>query len=255
MIKPKKYLGQHFLNDENIAKNIVNSLKFYKNNVVLEIGPGMGVLTKYLIAISGINLYVVEKDIEAINYINQNIELINSKIIHKDFLELNLEDFFNEQLCIIGNFPYNISSQILFKVIDNKEKVCELVGMFQREVAKRVVAGKDSKTYGILSIFIQAFYETQYLFEVDEKVFFPQPKVKSAVIRLQRKENISLGCDEAIFRKVVKTAFNQRRKMLQNSIKALNVDLSKIPKQYLNKRPENLSVNDFVNLTNCLYND
>lgn len=251
-VRAKKYLGQHFLTDETIAQNIVNNLK-EKNNV-LEIGAGMGVLTKYLLDNDIKNFKVVEIDTESVAYLKENYPALQTNIIEYDFLKINLNDIFSERCAIIGNFPYNISNQILFKVFENRDNVSEVVGMFQKEVAQRIVAKNGNKTYGILSVFLSAFYNISYLFTVDKSVFYPIPKVQSAVIRLERNEVKSLPCDEKSFVLVVKTAFNQRRKMLRQSLKALNKDLSMVDKELLTLRAEQLSVDDFINLTNTIYN-
>lgn len=251
-VRAKKYLGQHFLTDETIAQNIVNNLK-EKNNV-LEIGAGMGVLTKYLLDNDIKNFKVVEIDTESVAYLKENYPALQTKIIEDDFLKINFNDIFSERCAIIGNFPYNISNQILFKVFENRDNVSEVVGMFQKEVAQRIVAKNGNKTYGILSVFLSAFYNISYLFTVDKSVFYPIPKVQSAVIRLERNEVKSLPCDEKSFVLVVKTAFNQRRKMLRQSLKALNKDLSMVDKELLTLRAEQLSVDDFINLTNTIYN-
>ncbi|MCH3924297.1 MAG: 16S rRNA (adenine(1518)-N(6)/adenine(1519)-N(6))-dimethyltransferase RsmA [Bacteroidales bacterium] len=251
-VRAKKYLGQHFLTDETIAQNIVNNLK-EKNNV-LEIGAGMGVLTKYLLDNDIKNFKVVEIDTESVAYLKENYPALQTKIIEDDFLKINFNDTFSERCAIIGNFPYNISNQILFKVFENRDNVSEVVGMFQKEVAQRIVAKNGNKTYGILSVFLSAFYNISYLFTVDKSVFYPIPKVQSAVIRLERNEVKSLPCDENSFVLVVKTAFNQRRKMLRQSLKALNKDLSMVDKELLTLRAEQLSVDDFINLTNTIYN-
>ena len=253
LVRAKKHLGQHFLKDENIAQKIVASLAHtgrYKK--VLEIGPGMGVLTKYLITENAFETSVIEIDRESIAYLKKNFPGLNDRIIQEDFLELDFEgQFGNESFAVIGNFPYNISSQILFKVLEHKNRVPELVGMFQKEVAQRIASPPGNKTYGILSVLLQAFYDIEYLFTVNENVFSPPPKVKSAVIRLVRNQVEKLGCDEVLFKKVVKAGFNQRRKTLRNALKQLmverNADGSKVP--FLDKRAEQLSVGDFVELT------
>ena len=218
-VKPKKYLGQHFLKDETIAERIVNSLQVEQSCVVVEIGPGMGVLTKYFVD-KAFDFYVSEIDKESVTYLKNRFPQLADKIIEGDFLKLNLSGKFSEKLAIIGNFPYNISSQILFQVYDNRNIVCELVGMFQKEVAERIASAPGKKAYGILSVLLQAYYDIEYLFTVDEHVFSPPPKVKSGVVRLVRKQNIELDCDEVFFKQIVKVSFNQRRKMLRNSLKA-----------------------------------
>lgn len=250
LVKPKKHLGQHFLKDESIAGRIAEEVSD-TSKIVLEIGPGMGVLTKYLLKRESIqDLRVVEIDRESVAYLNQYYPELENKIYSEDFLKMNLYEVFNENFSLCGNFPYNISSQILFKVFDNKSLVDEVVGMFQKEVAQRVASEPGNKVYGILSVLLGAYYDIEYLFTVDEDVFFPPPKVKSGVIRLKRNNIEKIDCDEALFLRVVKTGFNQRRKMLRSSLKPLNMDLSNVPQELLSKRAEQLSVNDFIYLTN-----
>ena len=248
-VRAKKNLGQHFLKDPNIARKIVSSLTT-GNIKVLEIGPGMGVLTKFLLEKEDIDLRVIEIDKESIEYLNENFPALKGKIFEGDFLKTDLSEWFSTSSAIIGNFPYNISSQIFFKVLDNRNAVSEVVGMIQKEVAERIAANPGNKTYGILSVLLQAFYKIEYLFTVPEHVFAPPPRVKSAVIRLTRNNTMHLDCDEALFFKVVKTTFNQRRKTIHNSIKPLNPPKSEC--EFLGKRPEQLSVTDFVKLTNWL---
>jgi 16S rRNA (adenine1518-N6/adenine1519-N6)-dimethyltransferase len=250
-VRAKKYLGQHFLNDKAIALQIVDSLEAEGVSDVLEVGPGMGVLTQYLLKKSGYKTTVVEIDNESIEYLKQTFPEIAERIIEGDFLKLNLRDYFQQgQFALIGNFPYNISSQIFFKVLENRDYITEVVGMLQKEVAERISAGPGSKTYGILSVFLQAWYNIDYLFTVHENVFTPPPRVKSAVIRLKRNENKELGCDEKLFFRVVKQGFNQRRKMLRNSLKGLIPTDVEFNSKYLTQRPEQLSVSEFVELTN-----
>lgn len=250
LVKPKKHLGQHFLKDESIAGRIAEEVSD-TSKIVLEIGPGMGVLTKYLLKRESIqDLRVVEIDRESVAYLNQYYPELENKIYSEDFLKMNLYEVFNENFSLCGNFPYNISSQILFKVFDNKSLVDEVVGMFQKEVAQRVASEPGNKVYGILSVLLGAYYDIEYLFTVDEDVFFPPPKVKSGVIRLKRNNIEKIDCDEALFLRVVKTGFNQRRKMLRSSLKPLNMDLSNVPQELLSKRAEQLSGNDFIYLTN-----
>jgi len=249
-VRPKKSLGQHFLKDENIARKIVSSLT--QPDCVLEIGAGTGVLTKYLIPRIS-NLKVIEIDRESVDYLIQTYPELSGNIISADFLKYNLKTLFEKDFTIIGNFPYNISSQIFFRVIENRERIPEVVGMIQKEVAERLAAKPGNKTYGILSVLLVAFYNIEYLFTVNEQVFVPPPKVKSAVIRLTRKPDFKLGCDESLLFAVVKTGFNQRRKILRNSLKSLWQD--KIdPDQYpvFQKRPEQLGVDEFVDLVNLL---
>lgn len=252
-VKAKKHLGQHFLTDLDIAKNIVDALTLTgQYDIVLEVGPGMGVLTQFLIEKSNYKTFPVDIDKESIGYLAEKYPTLKGNIIYGDFLKMNLNDVAqNETFAVIGNFPYNISSQILFKVLDYKSQIPEVVGMFQKEVAERVAAKPGSKTYGITSVLLQAFYDIEYLFTVDEGVFDPPPKVKSAVIRLTRNEKQSLDCDEKRFKQIVKMSFNQRRKMLRKSLKSLLNDTNK-EHEMLTKRPEQLSVTDFVELTNLL---
>jgi 16S rRNA (adenine1518-N6/adenine1519-N6)-dimethyltransferase len=239
------------LNDKAIALQIVDSLEAEGVSDVLEVGPGMGVLTQYLLQKSGYKTTVVEIDNESIEYLKQTFPEIGERIIEGDFLKLNLRDYFQQgQFAVIGNFPYNISSQIFFKVLENRDYITEVVGMLQKEVAERISAGPGSKTYGILSVFLQAWYNIDYLFTVHENVFTPPPRVKSAVIRLKRNENKELGCDEKLFFRVVKQGFNQRRKMLRNSLKVLIPKDVEFNSKYLTQRPEQLSVSEFVELTN-----
>lgn len=249
MVKPKKHLGQHFLTDNNVAEKIVKQLSSDTKNLI-EIGPGTGVLTKIILEQNIPNFYVIDIDRESIEYLNQNFTELENKIISADFLKYNLADIFSDEFSIIGNFPYNISSQILFRVLDYRHQVNEVIGMFQKEVAERVASPPGNKTYGILSVLIQAFYDIEYLFSVSENVFFPPPKVKSAVIRLKRNEVTNLGCDEKLFFQVVKLGFNQRRKTLRNSLKSFEFEDRSI--EMLSKRAEQLSVEDFVELTNCI---
>lgn len=248
-VKAKKFLGQHFLTDERIAERIVDSLSTETNHV-LEIGPGMGVLTKYLIKKDELDFHVVEIDRESVAYLHDHYPTLD--VIEGDFLQYDLTSLFHDTFSIIGNFPYNISSQILFKVFDNGERVSEVVGMFQKEVAERVAAGPGSKTYGILSVLLSAFYNIEYLFTVNENVFNPPPKVKSAVIRLRRNDVKSLECDEKLFVQVVKAGFNQRRKTLRNALRQLNLPLDRISEETLAKRAEQLSVAQFIEITKTI---
>lgn len=248
-VKAKKFLGQHFLTDERIAERIVDSLSTETNHV-LEIGPGMGVLTKYLIKKDELDFHVVEIDRESVAYLHDHYPTLD--VIEGDFLQYDLTSLFHDTFSIIGNFPYNISSQILFKVFDNRDRVSEVVGMFQKEVAERVAAGPGSKTYGILSVLLSAFYNIEYLFTVNENVFNPPPKVKSAVIRLRRNDVKSLECDEKLFIQVVKAGFNQRRKTLRNALRQLNLPLDRISEETLAKRAEQLSVAQFIEITKTI---
>jgi 16S rRNA (adenine1518-N6/adenine1519-N6)-dimethyltransferase len=246
-VKPKKSLGQHFLTDKNIAKKITESLKPLTKNV-LEIGPGTGILTSFLLK-KKYNLILVEIDFESVTYLIDNL-LVDEKIIVKqDFLKLDLQTIFSgNNFSIIGNFPYNISSQILFKIIENKQFVSDMCGMFQLEVAKRICEKPGTKVYGILSVLTQAFFETNFLFKVSKNIFYPVPNVESAVISLKRKENFHLNCNESLFFKVVKLCFQQRRKKIRNGLKTLNLSNNLREDAIFDKRPEQLSVNDFINL-------
>lgn len=247
-VRAKKYLGQHFLTDERIAERIAQSLSGLSRHL-LEVGPGMGVLTKYLVDDPRYSFCAVEVDRESVDYLHSHYPSL--AVIEDDFLRMDLGKRFDGQpFSIIGNFPYNISSQILFRVFEQRQQVPEVVGMFQKEVAERVAAGPGSKTYGILSVLLSAFYDIEYLFTVDEHVFNPPPKVKSAVIRLRRNAVERMACDERRFVQVVKTGFNQRRKTLRNALKPLGGDLSGVAEALLSKRAEQLSVADFVLLTN-----
>ncbi|MDR1724967.1 MAG: 16S rRNA (adenine(1518)-N(6)/adenine(1519)-N(6))-dimethyltransferase RsmA [Bacteroidales bacterium] len=249
VVKAKKFLGQHFLTDENIAKKIAESIT--EQNNVLEIGAGMGVLTKYLLANPQIKQFkVVEIDKESVEYLLLHYPLLS--IFNGDFLKMNLQT--ENEITIIGNFPYNISNQILFKVFDNRNKVKEVVGMFQKEVAERIAATAGNKIYGILSVLLSAFYDIELLFSVNAHVFNPPPQVKSAVIRLKRNNVEKLMCNETLFVKIVKTAFNQRRKMLRSALKPLNFDLQYIPDELLSKRAEQLTVDKFIYITQILEN-
>ncbi len=248
-VRAKKFLGQHFLTDEGIARRIVESLS-PKTCRLLEIGPGMGVLTKYLITREQTDFHVVEIDRESVAYLHDHYPTLD--VIEGDFLQMDLNTLFHDSYAIIGNFPYNISSQILFKVFDNRNSVHEVVGMFQKEVAERVAAGPGSKTYGILSVLLSAFYNIEYLFTVPEHVFNPPPKVKSAVIKLIRNEITNLDCDEKLFVQVVKAGFNQRRKTLRNALRQLERPLDAVDESFLAKRAEQLSVNEFVTITKAI---
>lgn len=252
-VKAKKQLGQHFLVDEGIAKNIVNSLQLCRSyDNVIEVGPGMGVLTQFLIQNESFTTYPIDIDRESIGYLTEHFPALKGNIIYGDFLSMNLNEIIhNKPFSIIGNFPYNISTQILFKALEYREQVVEIVGMFQKEVAERVVSQPGSKVYGITSVLLQAFYDVEYLFTVNEEVFDPPPKVKSAVIRLTRNNKRNLECDEKLFKQVVKMGFNQRRKTLRNSLRSMLTDASKTH-EMLSLRPEQLSVEDFIALTNVI---
>ncbi len=263
-VKAKKHLGQHFLKDEAIAKQIADTLSFEGYTNVIEIGPGTGVLTKYLL-LNDIDLVAMDLDAESIIYLNHSFPLEHPKVmqgkstlnvVEADFLKYNLKDLFgDQQFAITGNFPYNISTQIVFKMLELKEQIPEFTGMFQREVAKRICEKEGSKTYGILSVLVQAFYDAEYLLTVPPQVFDPPPKVHSGVLRLKRKPQFDLQCDEKLFFRVVKAAFNQRRKTIRNSLKIF--ELSDILKEdaIFDQRPEQLAVADFIMLTQKIAND
>ncbi|WP_291725453.1 16S rRNA (adenine(1518)-N(6)/adenine(1519)-N(6))-dimethyltransferase RsmA [Bernardetia sp.] len=252
-VKPKKHLGQHFLKDENIARKIVNQLEdsSYKN--LLEIGAGTGVLTKFILNDKKYDLTVVEIDDESVAYLKENLGFTDDNLLNEDFLKIDLSTVFDEKFGIIGNFPYNISSQIFFKVLDYRNQIPEVVGMIQKEVAERIASPHGNKTYGILSVLLQAFYNIDYCFTVNEKVFNPPPKVKSAVIRLKRNDIEQLDCNEKLFFQLVKFGFNQRRKMLRSALKPLGIPAAFKEKEELNQmlsqRAEQLSVQDFIELT------
>ncbi|RAV27569.1 16S rRNA (adenine(1518)-N(6)/adenine(1519)-N(6))-dimethyltransferase RsmA [Sinomicrobium soli] len=248
-VRAKKHLGQHFLNDENIALKIAGTLTLEGYEKVLEIGPGMGVLTKYLLK-KPLLTYVVEIDDESVSYLNAHYPELSQRIVNRDFLKYDIREVMgNDPFAIIGNFPYNISSQILFRMLEMREQVPEFSGMFQKEVAERVCEPKGSKAYGILSVLVQAFYDAEYLFTVSEQVFTPPPKVKSGVLRLRRKTAFRLPCDELLFFKVVKTAFGQRRKTLRNSLKTFGLSDNLKEDSIFDKRPEQLGVDEFIGLT------
>lgn len=271
-VRAKKSLGQHFLTDLSTARKIAESLIVPVKETgteadcmagthltdVLEIGPGMGVLTQYLLQRQDIRLKMVEIDRESVDYLLVHFPQINGALIEADFLKLRLETFFKGEFCIIGNFPYNISSQIFFRILDYKDSVPQVVCMIQKEVAERLAEKPGSKTYGILSVLLQAWYDIEYLFTVGEGAFNPPPKVKSAVIRLKRNSRTTLGCDESLFKTVVKTSFNQRRKTLRNSLKPLIASKSPdeaaalLSEPMLDLRPERLGVEDFIALTKML---
>ena len=254
-VRAKKHLGQHFLKDENIASKIADSLSFEGYQNVLEIGPGMGVLTKYLLKKEK-TIWVVEIDNESIDYLRSHYLHLTDRIINADFLKMDLASHFNEEpLAIIGNFPYNISSQIVFKAIECRDLIPEFSGMFQKEVAMRIAAGPGSKTYGIISVLTQAFYDVEYLFTVPPSVFNPPPRVDSGVIRLVRKKDYHLPVDVPFFFRVVKTAFNQRRKTLRNSLKSFQISDKLKEDVIFAQRPEQLSVEQFIELTKSLVKD
>ena len=248
LVKAKKHLGQHFLKDLNIAQKIADTLSLTNYKKVVEIGAGMGVLTQFLLK-KDTEVYVVEIDKESVAYLEAHYPELRGKIIADDFLKYDIVGYLREPFAIIGNFPYNISTQIVFKLLELRDYVPEFSGMFQKEVAERICEREGSKTYGILSVLVQAFYEATYLFTVSEGVFNPPPKVKSGVLRLVRKPNYHLDCDEALFFTIVKTAFNQRRKTLRNSLKPLLTNESLKKNSIFDKRPEQLPWQDFVFIT------
>ncbi|MDC6366135.1 MULTISPECIES: 16S rRNA (adenine(1518)-N(6)/adenine(1519)-N(6))-dimethyltransferase RsmA [Flavobacteriaceae] len=263
-VQAKKHLGQHFLKDENIAKKIADTLSLEGYTNVLEIGPGMGVLTKYLL-LRGMDLVAMDLDEESIVYLNHSFRLEHSEVFEKnnrlniieaDFLKFDLKQLYGEeQFAITGNFPYNISSQIVFKMLEMRQQIPEFSGMFQKEVAQRICEKPGSKTYGILSVLVQAFYDAEYLFTVSPQVFDPPPKVQSGVLRLTRKKEMKLPCDEHLFFKVVKSAFNQRRKTIRNSLKTFNLSDNLKEDTIFDQRPEQLNVADFITLTQKIAND
>lgn len=262
-VRPKKFLGQHFLTNQSIARAIADTVDACPDLPILEVGPGMGVLTQYLLTKSR-PVKVVEIDFESVAYLRQNFPQMEEQIIEDDFLKMHLDRVFNGQSFVLtGNYPYNISSQIFFKMLEFKDIIPCCTGMIQKEVAERMAAAPGSKTYGILSVLLQAWYDVEYLFTVEPGAFNPPPKVKSAVIRLTRNQTTDLGCNESLFRRVVKTTFNQRRKMMRGSLKPLLSQLDNernftgthqefLARPLLMKRPEQLSVNQFVELTNAV---
>jgi len=250
-VRAKKYLGQHFLTDKNIAGKIVESLRpDDKYRQVLEVGPGMGILSDFLLQKNELEVFLIDIDTESYQYLLKKYPSLGNRLINADFLTMDFAALFDGPMAIIGNFPYNISSQILFKVLDNRRQVVEVVGMFQKEVAERCTAIPGSKEYGILSVFLQAYYKVEYLFTVKAGVFNPPPKVLSAVIRLTRNATSQLNCDEKLFWRVVKAGFNQRRKTLRNALSALINKEKMSDEPMLDLRAERLSVDDFVGLTN-----
>ncbi|MEI8203740.1 MAG: 16S rRNA (adenine(1518)-N(6)/adenine(1519)-N(6))-dimethyltransferase RsmA [Bacteroidota bacterium] len=245
-VRPKKHLGQHFLIDVNIAIDTVEQISGVEN--LLEIGPGMGILTREILALNIPNFYVIEIDLQSIDYLNKHFPELQPRIVHDDFLTFDTSSLFGDaQFSIIGNFPYNISSQILFKVLELKNRVSSLVGMFQKEVALRICSPPGNKNYGILSVLMQAYYNTEYLFTVGSHVFNPPPKVQSAVVKFTRNGVEKLQCDEVLFKRIIKTGFNQRRKTLHNALKTM--ELSNLPAKFESKRAEQLSVEDFMEIT------
>lgn len=256
-VHPKKALGQHFLADANIARKIATSLTGYGNyQVVVEVGPGTGMLSRFLINNKDYSWYGLDVDRDAIAYLQERFPRLKENIVLADFLHTDLHQFSQDgQLAVIGNFPYNISTQIMFRVLQQRKRIPEMVGMFQKEVARRIASPPGSKEYGILSVLTQAFYDVEILFNVEPHVFVPPPKVKSSVIRCRRKTVFHLDCDENMFFIVVKTSFNQRRKTLKNSLKSINVRWNALPGGMDRKRPEQLSVSDFVAITKQAVNE
>ena len=251
-VRAKKALGQHFLTDQSIAMKIVDSLSRSEIRDVLEIGPGMGVLTQYLLKRDDLELKLVELDVESVEYLLTHFPGMQGKLYQADYLKLDIHTLFSGQYRVIGNFPYNISSQIFFKILEDKDRVPEVVCMIQKEVAERIAEKPGSKTYGILSVLLQAWYDIDYIVSVGSGAFCPPPKVQSAVIRLRRNSRSSLGCDEKLFKTVVKTAFNQRRKTLRNALKPLLNESIDSSDPVFDLRAERLSVEDFVALTNFI---
>jgi 16S rRNA (adenine1518-N6/adenine1519-N6)-dimethyltransferase len=249
-VKAKKHLGQHFLIDKNISRKIAEQFKNHENcNKVLEIGPGTGALTTFLLEKEKNDIWVIEVDRDSIAYLKQNFPKLEGKIIEQDFLKIKPELLFGEEkFAVVGNFPYNISSQILFKCVEHRNQIPEIMGMFQKEVAVRVAEKPGSKAYGIISVLLQTFYDITYCFTVDENAFNPPPKVKSGVIRLTRNKRKTLPCDEKLFIQIVKTCFNQRRKMIRNTIKQF-IGEEHFEHRFLTERPEKLSVDDFIEFT------
>lgn len=255
-VSPKKFLGQHFLTDENISKKIVTALSINEFDKIVEIGPGKGALTKYLFEFSD-KLILIEYDVESVKFIKSSYKKYNPNIIKQDFLKFNLRDVLslNNKNLIIGNFPYNISSQIIFKVLDNYLLVDDLIGMFQKEVAERIISKPNSKEYGIISVKTQLLYNVKILFDVSPNVFFPKPKVNSSVISMSRKKNININFDIKLFDRLVKLSFQQRRKKIKNSLKKLDLKESILEDSIFDLRPEQLSVNEFIRLTQKISNE
>lgn len=251
-VKPKKSLGQHFLKDLDIASQIADTIDHYKRLPVLEVGPGTGVLTQFLLK-KDIDLKVVELDRESVGYLQTHFPELESRILSEDFLKMDFGTLFPGEFIVIGNYPYNISSQIFFKVLENKDRIPFCSGMIQKEVAERIASKPGKKAYGIISVLLQAWYDIDYLFTVGPQVFDPPPKVQSAVVRLTRNSRTSFPCDEALFKTVVKTAFNQRRKTMRNSLKPLlGKECPLFTHPVFDKRPEQLSVDQFIDLTNLI---
>ncbi|NPA37364.1 MAG: 16S rRNA (adenine(1518)-N(6)/adenine(1519)-N(6))-dimethyltransferase RsmA [Chlorobi bacterium] len=254
-VRAKKHLGQHFLTDRNIARKIVEGLKEV-TGIVLEVGPGMGVLTEFLFEKYGKSLYLSEIDNESVEYLKKHFPELKENIIEGDFLKEDLKSRFNSKVSVIGNFPYNISSQIFFKILDNRNNIPQVVGMIQKEVAERIAAKPGSKIYGILSVLLKAFYDIEYMFTVNENVFSPPPKVKSAVVRLTRNNRENLNCDEGLFFRIVKATFLHRRKTIRNTIKMIPHNFGAVAQhKFMSKRPEQLSVDEFEELTLLIQNN
>jgi 16S rRNA (adenine1518-N6/adenine1519-N6)-dimethyltransferase len=247
MVRPKKHLGQHFLKDKSVATRLAQSIDKELSDRILEIGPGTGVLTEELVALDK-DLWLCELDMESIEYLRAHFPMLSHKLIYGDFLKLPILNYIEAPFSLVGNFPYNISSQIVFKMLDHRNDIPEMVGMFQKEVADRIVSIHGNKVYGILSVLVQAYYEAEYLFTVEPDVFYPPPKVRSAVIRLKRRTEGDPQCSYSYLKAFVKTAFNQRRKTLRNALKSLNFERSLIPEEIWGLRAEQLSVEDFVRL-------
>jgi 16S rRNA (adenine1518-N6/adenine1519-N6)-dimethyltransferase len=250
-VKPKKALGQHFLTDKNISRKIVNCLSWRDYSKLLEIGPGTGILSEFLLLFPEKQLKFIEIDKSSVEFLKSRFPEIQNKIMNEDIMRVDFQELFDQPFAIIGNFPYNLSSQIFFKILDSRDRVREVVCMIQREVANRIASPPGSKEYGILSVLLQAYYKIEYLFTVPPQVFFPPPKVHSAVIRMQRNNNLSLHCDELLFVRIVKMAFNQRRKTLRNSLKEI-LSGSETKDNIFQKRPEQLSVEEFIKLTKMI---
>lgn len=249
-VKPKKFLGQHFLKDLDIASRIADTVDVCPGIPILEVGPGMGVLTGFLLS-KGRELKVAEIDRESVSYLREEMPQLGDGIIEEDFLKMDLGKLFDHrEFVLTGNYPYNISSQIFFKMLENKDLIPCCTGMIQREVAQRIASAPGNKAYGILSVLLQAWYDVEYLFTVSEQVFLPPPKVKSAVVVLRRNNRKDLGCDEKLFKQIVKTTFNQRRKQLRNSIRPILSSGPILEDEIFSKRPEQLSVEQFILLTN-----
>jgi len=255
-LRPKKSYGQNFLINESVSERIVSEMMNRKvGNNLLEVGPGKGALTKYLLPQAGLNFKAVEADWDMVHYLQQEYDMSEDQLIQKDFLKLPLETVFDkEQYNVIGNFPYNISSQILFKVEKYRDLVPVVIGMFQKEVAERIASGPGSKVYGVISVLLQASYDAKVLFKVSPGSFFPAPKVTSAILLLERKRDYQIPCDRKLFRAVVKGAFGQRRKMLRNTLKPFIKEGSLINHEMMSLRPEQLSLEDFITLTNIIHN-